>query len=208
MIEAVASTHELALAYMSNPYQPPGFDPKYFQDSPYGQYPSRPMVDSGYGYVAQVRVVAILNCVQGALEIPLGLILTAVAVFVPYAIEMEEQAGRGGGGPPEEMKWIIGGAYGTIGAALLLSGMLRIVAGIQNYRFRWRTLGMVSYFTGLASMIACYCAPTSIGIMVYGLIVYLNPAVKAAFEMGKQGMSGDQILASFAAPGSTPFKPQ
>lgn len=191
---------------MSNPYQPPGFDPKYFQDSP-GQYPPQPMVDSGYGYVAQVRVVAILNCVQGGLEIPLGLMLAAAAVFIPYAIQMEEQAGGGGGDPPEELKWIIGGAYGIIGGALLLSGILRIYAGIQNYRFRQRTLGLVSFFLGLASMITCYCAPTSIGVLVYGLIVYLNPAVKAAFEMGKQGLTGDQILASFTAPGTTPFKP-
>jgi hypothetical protein len=50
----------------------------------------------------------------------------------------------------------------------------------------------------MISMITCYCTPTSIAILVYGLIVYLNPAVAAAFEMGKKGMTGDQILASFA----------
>lgn len=189
---------------MSNPYQPPGFDPKYFQDQHYGP---RYVADPGYGYVSQVRVVAILNCVQGGLEIPLGLILGAVAAFIPFAVQMDKQAGGGAGGPPEEMKWIVGGAYGLIGAALLISGTLRVVAGIQNFRFRWRTLGMVSFFLGLGSMIACYCAPTSIGMLVYGLIIYLNPAVKAAFEMGKQGMSGEEILARFASPGTMPFKP-
>jgi hypothetical protein len=54
---------------------------------------------------------------------------------------------------------------------------------------------------------ACYCAPTSIGVLVYGLIVYFNPAVVAAFELGKRGLRGDAILASFAAP-QQPQQPQ
>lgn len=189
---------------MSNPYQPPSYDPKYFQDQPYAH---APVINPGYGYVSQVRVVAILNCVQGGLEIPLGLMLTVAAVFVPWAIR-QDRANGGGAEPPPEMEWILGAGYGIIGGALLICGILRIYAGIQNYRFRQRTVGLVSFFVGLASMIACYCAPTSIGVLVYGLIVYMNPAVKAAFEMGKQGMSGDQIVASFMTPGTTPFKPQ
>ena len=91
----------------------------------------------------------------------------------------------------------------------MIAGLLRLYAGIQNFRFRGRTLGIISFSVGLFSMLGCYCAPTSIGVFVYGLIVYLNPAVKAAFEMGEQGMNGDQILASFAmqrgVPSTTPF---
>ena len=192
---------------MSNPYQPPGYDPKQFQDQPYAPMP---VVDSGYGYVSQVRVVAILNCVQGGLEIAIGLMLVAVAIIIPVMMGMEE-LDPNGQLPPEEMRWFVGGLYGVMGGVPLIAGLLRLYAGIQNFRFRGRTLGLVSFFVGLASMMACYCAPTSIGIMVYGLIVYLNPAVKQAFDMGQQGMTGDQILASFAmqrgAQGTTPFKP-
>jgi hypothetical protein len=182
---------------MSNPYQPPGFDPKRFQDQP---YMPAPVMDSGHGYVSQVRVVAILNCVQGVLEVLLGLMLVGVAIFMPIMIEMEQAKDRAGQPPPPELKWILGGVYGVMGGAPLIAGLLRIIAGVQNFRFRSRTLGMVSFFVGLASLFSCYCAPTSIAILVYGLIVYLNPAVKAAFEMGQQGMKGDQILASFAMP--------
>jgi hypothetical protein len=194
---------------MSNPYQPPSFDPKYFQDQ---QYLPHPAVDTGHGYVAQVRVVAILNCVQGALEIMLGLMLVAMAIIMPIMLGMEQEGNRHGQPAPEELKWFIGGMYGVMGGLPLIAGLLRVYAGIQNFRFRGRTLGLVSFFVGLISMMACYCAPTSIAILVYGLIVYLNPAVKAAFDMGQQGMSGDQVLSSFAmqrgVQGTTPFKPQ
>lgn len=189
---------------MSNPYQPPSFDPKQFQDAPYMPAPA---ANSGFGWVSQVRIVAILNCVQGGLEIPLGLMLLGAAAFVPYLIQMEKanNPGAAGGGPPPEFEWILPAAYGSIGTLLLAAGILRIYAGIQNFRFRGRVLGIVSFCLGLVSMMGCYCTPTSIALLVYGLIVYLNPAVIAAFEMGKQGMTGDAILASFS--GYRPMQP-
>lgn len=176
---------------MSNPYQPPAYDPKYFADAPYA-----PPTPSGFGWVSQVRIVAILNIVQGALELPMGLIMVGAAIFMPYFFASEKAAGRGG--MPAGMEWVIPVVYSTIGIPILLSGGLRIYAGVQNFRFRSRILGIVSFALGLVSMMGCYCAPTSIAVLVYGLIVYLNPAVVAAFEMGKQGQPGNAILASFA----------
>lgn len=189
---------------MSNPYQPPAFDPKQFQDAPYGAYGTQPTVSGGFGWVSQVRIVAILNSVQGGLELVMGLGLVGVAIAVPYFIAAERAAGRGGG-QPAEMEWILPLAYGGLGSVFLLAGIVRIYAGIQNFRYRGRILGIVSFCLGLVSMLGCYCAPTAIGVLIYGLIVYLNPAVTAAFEMGAQGMKGDAILASFAAP--QPYQP-
>jgi hypothetical protein len=190
---------------MSNPYQPPGFDPQRFQDQPY--YP-QPAFHPGLGMVNQVRIVAILNCVQGALEMLMGLMLVAMAVIMPIVIGMEQNApDRNGQPPPEELKWFLSGLYGVMGGLPLIAGILRVYAGIQNFRFRGRTLGIVSFSVGLCSIFGCYCAPTSIAVFIYGLIVYLNPAVKAAFEMGQQGLNGDQILTSFVAQGTPPFKP-
>lgn len=85
-------------------------------------------------------------------------------------------------------------------------------AGIQNFRYRRRVLGIVSQVCGLASMFGCYCGPTSIMLLIYGLIVYLNPAVQAAFEMGDKGTPTDAILASFLPYpprqyGQPPFQP-
>jgi len=184
---------------MSNPHLPPSFDPKHFQDQAYAPPPNYAAY-GGYGWVSQIRVVAVLNCVQGGLEVFLGLTLVAVGFGVPYLIEMEAASNPNAQPPPPEMKWVLTIVYGGLGGLLLIAGLLRFYAGIRNFFFRGRVLGIVSFSTGMISMFACYCAPTSIAMLVYGLVVYLNPAVKAAFEMGEQGMSVDQILPSFAAP--------
>lgn len=188
---------------MSNPYQSPSFDPKQFQDYPH----QLPLSSGGFGWVSQIRIVAILNCVQGGLELILGLMMVSVAVFIPVMIRMDRQ-----NPPPGEMEWILPIIYLCIGIPVLLAAILRIYSGIQNFRFRKRTLGIVSFVCGLVSMIACYCAPTGIGLLIYGLIVYLNPAVQAAFEMGEKGTPTDAILSSFLpyppqSYGQSPFQP-
>ena len=64
---------------MSNPYQSPSFDPKQFQD-----YPSQlPLSSGGFGWVSQIRIVAILNCVQGGLESLMGTFLAGLGIFFP-----------------------------------------------------------------------------------------------------------------------------
>lgn len=166
-----------------------------------------PVPSAGLGMVSQIRVVAILNCVQGGLELLMGALLVTMAFMVPFIFSMQPP-GANAGGPPPEVQSVMSGTYGVMGGAVLIAGLLRLYAGIQNFRFRGRVLGIISFSVGLFSMLGCYCAPTSIAVFVYGLIVYLNPAVKAAFEMGGQGMNGDQILAAFVTPGTTPFKPQ
>lgn len=186
---------------MSNPYQSPSYDPKQFQD-----YPQLPQ-SSGFGWVSQIRIVAILNCVQGGLELIIGLMMVFAAVFVPMMMKMDNR-----NPPPPGMEWILPVVYLGIGIPVLLAAILRIYAGIQNFRFRSRTLGIVSLVCGLVSMIACYCAPTGIGMLIYGLIVYLNPAVQAAFEMGEKGVPTDRILSSFLpyppqSYGQPPFQP-
>ena len=65
----------------------------------------------------------------------------------------------------------------------VLCGAVRIIAGIFNLRFRRRGLGMVALGLGLLTMITGYCAPTSIALAIYGLIVFVNEPVVAAFEL-------------------------
>jgi uncharacterized membrane protein HdeD (DUF308 family) len=183
---------------MSNPYQPPSFDPTQFQDQP--AFPP----GSAYGYsnwINQIRTFAILNSVQGILEVMFGLMASGAGIFFPLMTRMEEfkkAAAEGDGPPPEQMMWIAGGIYLTIGIFALTSGILRIVAGVQNYRLKGRMLGFVSLIVGMAPVFTCYCAPTAIALLVFGLIIYLDPAVKAAFNLVKQGRTADQVLAMFS----------
>lgn len=191
---------------MSNPYQTPAFDPKQFRDQPAYATAS----PSDYGWVNQVRLFAILNAVQGMLEIPMGCFTTGMGIVLPAMIRIDKAKNPGGGplsSSDEMMFWVLSLVYLGIGLPVLISGILRIVAGWKNYRFRGRTLGMVSIIAGLGSLFSCYCAPTAVGLLVYGLIIFVNPAVKAAFEMAKQGQSPEQILAAFNPYQSTFYPP-
>jgi hypothetical protein len=71
------------------------------------------------------------------------------------------------------------------------------MAGIRNYKFRGRTLGLIALGGGMVTVMTCYCAPTAIGLGVYGLITYLNPEVAQAFAMGEAGTSRDDILSAY-----------
>ncbi|HEY2410778.1 MAG TPA: hypothetical protein VGI40_00965 [Pirellulaceae bacterium] len=179
---------------MSNPYQTPAFDPRQFQDQPAG-----PAAAYGPNWVGQVRIFAVLNAVQGILEVLMGLMLTAIGGMLPMITQMKEvkEAKTPEGMPPEQFFWLFGAIYIAIGLIALSSGILRIVAGVQNYRFKSRVLGLVSVIVGVAPIFTCYCAPTAIGMLVYGLIIHLDPAVVAAFKMAAEGKTASQVLTAF-----------
>ena len=150
------------------------------------------------GMVGQVTVLAVLMIVQGVLEILMGLMLAGMAVFMPIMIQMESSGARANG-PPEEMAWLFGGIYGTLGLLTLIAAVLHILGGLGAYRFRRRRLGLVAFCFGMVTIFTCYCAPTAVALGIYGLIVYLNAPVAQAFAMGDDGRSRDEILAHFHA---------
>jgi hypothetical protein len=146
----------------------------------------------------QVPVVAILMIVQGVLEILMGGLLVVIAAIITPL--MEEAMRQQPGGPPPGMPLMPGdfatlamAIYLVMGIAALLAAPLRIIAGIRNLRYRGRGLGITALFVGGLSMATCYCAPTSLGVMIYGLIVYFNESTARAFELGEQGMTTRQI---------------
>jgi hypothetical protein len=79
----------------------------------------------------------------------------------------------------------------------LVAGVLRIVAGVYNLRYRRRGLGMAALGVGLLTLVTGYCAPSAIALAIYGLIVYLNEPVAIAFSMGNSGRSLAEIRAAF-----------
>jgi uncharacterized membrane protein HdeD (DUF308 family) len=119
------------------------------------------------GMVQQVKVVAILMIVQGALECLLGLMfgggMTLAAVVEPQDA------------PPVAI-------FVAVGLFIVAIGGTRIFAGIRNLKFRGRILGIVANCLGLVTACTMYCAPTSLGLAVYALIVYLNQDVEDAFS--------------------------
>jgi hypothetical protein len=143
--------------------------------------------------VGQVTAVAIIMIVQGSLVLLVGILLFIMgpAMFaLSGSSGMQSEDDRMAAG-------IAGGVYMLLGGVLLVVGGLNILAGVRNLKYRGRTLGIAAMCLGLIAALTCYCSLTAIGLLIYGLIVYLNQDVKRAFEMGDQGMSPDQIKASF-----------
>ena len=192
----------------ANPFGPQGPSDANnpFRDNPY-QTPNIAGVGAnlgvptapGRGLVGHVLIVAILMIVQGALEAIMGLLLFVMAFVMPILMKAELQRGGGPAGvpSPEQFQWIMGGIYGGLGLLLVVLATLRIVAGLGNLKYRRRILGMVAILGGMATVFSCYCAPTAIGLAIYGLIVYFNPQVTQAFAMGQSGIEKDVIEATF-----------
>jgi len=146
------------------------------------------------GLVGQVRVVALLNAIEGGLE----LLVAAFCFFsgvILLLVPAEVQ--RQGGGNPAALAAV----YFTIGSVNLILGSLRLLASGRNYFFHNRGLGIVSLCVGLISSFVGCCAITSIGVAIYGLIVFFDAAVIDAFHRRSQGTSVEEIL------GLPPAKP-
>jgi hypothetical protein len=140
------------------------------------------------GLIGHVPIVAILLIVQGILEL-----IFAVFGFGFLAITFVK-------GPKElESMRGLGVILAVVSAPTLISGLLRIVAGVFNFRYRRRGLGMVAMCVGLLTMMTAYCAPTAIALAVYGLIVYVNEPVVLAFQMGDSGRPLGEIRSAYLA---------
>lgn len=186
---------------MSNPYETPQYDP--YQYSPAGQGKPSNIVPSSL--VQQVRILGILNAVQGGLELIMALFFLFYAVFLPIMMNTPEFREGQPDSPPPGFVLGMGIGLGVVGALLLVVAVCRIVSGVRCWWFRSRSLAMVSMILGAVSIFTCYCAPTSLAVLVYGLIVMLAPPVKQAFEMAASGMPPEQILHEFSpyGPNST-----
>jgi len=177
--------------FSDNPYAPPRStvaDPS--MDSLAARVSSRKMV-------GHVPVIAVLMMVQGGLELLMGVFLAVMAGVVPLLMRMDGVQGGREGPPPEAIAWMMLAIYGALGLLTIVAAVLHFLAGLRNYRFRSRTLGMVALAGGLVTVFSCYCAPTSVALAVYGLVTYLNADVNRAFAWGEAGRSKDEILRAF-----------
>ncbi len=169
--------------------------------NPYAAMPSSSMAESpaalvaDAGMVGHMQVISILQIVFGVMELFMGGILLFYGVFFSV---MAPSMNNGPSPPPPELMLAMGIGSGILGGLVFLFSILRIVAGIRSFWFAGRTMMMISLIGGMITAFTCYCAPFSIGLGIYGLVVMLNPAVKQAFKMASEGMPPEQIRAHFA----------
>ncbi len=139
------------------------------------------------GYVRHISIVATLMIIHGVL-----LLLCACGAFAiigAFLIDpsIAEQS------DPLSMS-IIKIIYGLVGSLLSLVGLLQLAAGIRNLDFKNRMLGFVALCFGLLPIFTFWCGPTSIALTVYGLVVYLQPECRQAFELRREGHSKEEVL--------------
>lgn len=170
--------------------------------NPYAIEPAKqPVVDQALllanelQYVKQVQIVAILQIVLGVLELVMGGVLLCTAVFFPFI--MSQAAEQSGESVDENMVTFLTIYYAAAGGLTVLFSILRIIAGMGAFAFRWRMLLIASLVCGAASMLTCYCAPFSLAVGIYGLIVAFQPSVAKAFRFAKEGASAAEIKKRF-----------
>ena len=147
----------------------------------------------GRGYVRQIPILAIMTIVQGALLSLMGIAFIGYGVFLPVMLN-SNGANFQPNGPPIEIILV---ALIGIGVLILIIAALHIIGGIRNLKYRGRVFTIVAWTLGLIPALTCYCGPTSVGLAIWGLIVYLNPAVASAFKMGETGMGSREIEDQF-----------
>src|SRR5262245_27265983 len=122
--------------------------------------------------VKHIKIVAILLLVEGCLEAVPGVVLTGMGLLAAFGMTTR---GVGAREFPMELGLVV-----LLYAPLLLAlAGFRIWTGILNQGLRSRAQGIWALAAGALAFPSCYCAPTSLALLVYGLVIYLNPEVVA-----------------------------
>jgi hypothetical protein len=166
---------------MDNPYESPGF----------GQFDSDQPLPPGsiVGKAKQIRPIAILLILQGVATVVAGI---ALAIFMVKMTDdpkfrqgFIEQQQENPNLPPDfaekMLDWMKTG-YVAYGAALGVIGVFGVIAGGMNYNYRGRIAGILAMVANLASVMACWCFPSSVALLIYGLIIYLSADAERAFS--------------------------
>lgn len=142
--------------------------------------------------VQQVLVVSIFQIVVGGFELVMSALLAIyTGVFGAFSMGMiDVPEGE------DDPRFI----FGIVSAVLLffcllifLAAVLRIWSGIAGFYFKRRKMAITATILGMSSALTMYCSVFSIGVLIYGLIIYNDRNVKRAYEMAEQGMTPEQI---------------
>ncbi len=150
------------------------------------------------GMLPQLPVVAVLIMVQGGLEILGGFFAIFYALAMPTL--MTTMPRQGANPPPVPPQTVLDGMFyaGLIYAVVLFAlGAARMVAGVKMLRYRSYIFVIATLLSGLMTLFTCYCFPTALVLAIYGMILLLNPSVRAAFDLAQDGRTPQQVRAMF-----------
>jgi hypothetical protein len=121
-------------------------------ENPYASPAEENREDHPSGWIKHLRIVAILLIVQGNFEFFCGWLL-----FYQWK---------------RSLLWI---------TVVLLLALCKVIAGICNIQWRNRTLGIIALTTAPVSLLTVLCFPSAMVVMIYGLVVYNQAAIKKGF---------------------------
>jgi hypothetical protein len=133
------------------------------------------------GYLRQVPVLGVLNIVQASLELLMCLMLIGMSALMVAAQNSPKIQTT----PNAATIQIMGIGYGIFGAVVGLFAILRLTSGILILKRRGRIFSIVTSMIGLVSVFTCYCAPTSLAIAIYSLVVLIQPSVIVDFDRNR-----------------------
>jgi len=140
----------------------------------------------GRGMARHIPLLSILMMVHGGVLVLAGLFYAVMAVVMGGVMSQIPQPTNGAQGPPPEFfGFLFGGIYGFIGLAQALPGVLQLLAGFRLRTYRSRVFGIVACFSGLATILGCYCLPTAIGLCIFGLIVLFGDGTADRFRVAE-----------------------
>ncbi len=152
--------------------------------------------------VGQVKIVGILMIVHGVTVVIMGGLIAFLGSFLAFGMPAGPPPGGGGaaagGGPPPGFQAALSAIYIGWGALIAIVGILNGIAGFRIMYLRGRVLALVALFTNIVVVLTCYCGPTAVGMMVYGLIVLFQSDVARAFEAVARGENPEDVIARFS----------
>lgn len=140
----------------------------------------------GSPIVAHVRVFAVVLAVHGVLLLLAGgfALVYGASLAVSFGSMPEPSAED-----PSFTRTFEGLLVGTMALMAFLHvgvGALQLLAGLRLWKYQGRGLGIAAAVIGVITVVGCYCAPTSMGILIWGLIVLLNAAVAERFASARR----------------------
>lgn len=135
------------------------------------------------GKVPHVQWLAVVTMVHGAMLLAFGALLVVYGgVLGVYLARV--QTTRADAPDGDVVAAVVAVAVFLMAVGQLLPGVLQILAGWYAREFRHRIFALVALASGLLSVVGCYCLPTSIALLVWGLVVLFDDAVVRRFEVG------------------------
>ncbi len=149
------------------------------------------------GMLPHVPVLASFMIFQGGISVLFGVMMAGFSLLMPALIMQADGGDPPPGMDPESFGIMMFAVYFGMSVVVGLPGLIVLWAGIQLLKFKGRVLSMVALGLGLVSGLICYCLPSGIALLIYGLIVLNNEQVRTAFDLRSDGNTWRQVMRYF-----------